>query len=362
MANDIIFNADMTIGEPIKQKIVKGNIISRSDAMEILDTIANSVCKDVKDYQRQTGAATFLKNKMQELISLYTIEENKMIKVENNLSQYSKNAGWSDFIYQKPAQVSWEKIFKICSEILDVMRTGRLDEHLRITVYSTDKNKQLTRVYQGEERSLDLKPVKEEYEVDGILKTREFLQYTLNECKLEISKVQKESLFAKHFNNFRKAILTSESLKEKKESNQVNEGHIIEAFQRHLYFNHQILNLKEEDFNNAALWSDNPIDHQQALINLYYSINSDAWYSGGDVLNIQVKGSNRRIASLMSIKVVASKLLSIALHYENFNVNNFKKLFTQGELDKMTLEDPEDLANKTVDELVSLIATKSKIE
>lgn len=320
-------------------------------AESILEKISKSVAKSVRDsYSIQAGAAARLKKLVNELSECYRDEKDQISKIANKTAFYTSQ-GWSEFIYQKNKSASYEKIFKICSEVLDILRTGGMEKPLQLVVYSTDSTGTINKVYYGEETKAAMKVAGSENEI----------QYIKDEVSLKMRELSEENLLVKHYNNFRRGINTNHHLlevREKIRDNKINEGHVIEAFQRHLYFQHKIHSINENTFNDLSLVED-PIPSKFIAINLYYAINNDPWWSGGDVGNMQVKADNLRLASIKSIEAVATKILEMMAHYKTFSAKNFKEMFTQGELDRMVRQDPSRVGQKTIKELCSIIASKS---
>lgn len=343
-----MLKANMKIGK-VSNQIFEDNWFTPEMGQKILEQIGQSASESVR-YSIQPGASIRLAKLINELSNLYTDEKNNIQMTENKLSYYNAER-WGDFIYQKKSRVTWGKVFKICSEILDILRTGHLDEHLQLVVFSTSKDGSLSKVYYGDESKVSSLRSKRDKD------DREELQFNLKKAKLKMQDLEKDNLFAQHYNEFKKAIENSEELNEKYSSNKFNEGHIIEAFQRHLYFQHNITRMNEDVFNDPSLKE--PVSLKMVAINLYYAMNSEGWWTGGDVGSMQDKGKNRTLASLMSIKMVASRLFSLVQHYENFDVNNFKELFTQGELDQMSEEDPKRVGNQAIGDLISSIGGRT---
>ena len=347
--------ADMVIGE-ITEEEIGDDWFTEDMAKEILKTVGESASEEVK-YSISPDAPKILANAINRLTFLYKNEEGKILKTQNNLSQYPVK-DWGDFIYQKNEKATWEEIFHICTDILDIIRTGNLDNPLKAVIYSTDKNTGITKIYIGNERDLDVSIYQEKTKSGEI--TRESLIYTITDAKLKLTELNSSNLFAQHYLKLKKAIETRkdlEPIKQRLENKTINEGHIIESYQRHLYFQHNIKNLDSDTILNFK--ENENIPTKIIAINLYYSINSDPWFSGGDVGLMQIKGTNRRLASLMSVKMVASKIFELVKHRQNFNVEDFRKLFTQDDLNNMIKEDPQNIGKKTIKELVNSIGTKT---
>lgn len=349
--------ADLIVGE-ISEEDFGDELFTEDMAMQILQAVGESASEEVK-YSISPDAPAILANAINRLTFLYTNEKGKVIKTQNTLSQYSAK-DWGDFIYQKNEKATWEEIFHICTDILDIIRTGNLDNPLKLIVHSVDKSTgMINKTYIGNERDLDVS-IYQEKDSSGKI-TRESLIYTIKDAQLKLTELNNNNLFAQHYLKMKKAIETRESLKpikERYEDKSINEGHIIESYQRHLYFQHNIKNLDSDTVINFK--ENENIPTKIIAINLYYSINNDPWFSGGDVGLMQIKGDNRRLASLMSVKMVASKILDLVKHRQNFDVESFRKLFTQEDLNNMIQEDPEKIAKKTIKEIASLIGNKSK--
>lgn len=268
---------------------------------------------------------------------------------------------WSSIIYDKQSKASWDEIFKLCSDILDFIRNNALEKD-KLIVYSTGKingKTVLKRISFGNESEAEIrtssnkKNIKYSTIENELFKAKQITDETKQEINLQ-----------NHFQQFHAVA------EEAKQSNKkaYNEGHILEAFHRHNYFVHnfRIESLDDIAKFNYRLHPNNDEYRKNVYMNLWYSINSDAWFTGGDVANTQVKGNNRKLASVQSVQMVASKIIELFASDNNLSAaemeRQFKTLFTQEGWIKMVREDPEKLVNMTLDELQkSILSKKSDI-
>lgn len=381
------FNADVAIN-PVDIEY-NGGFIDDNMSREILNQIHKKIAKGLEEEneeQRSKREATVkqLTKLLQELEGFYKTAENKIKKYENTFSYYGHNKGGRDFgkyIFQKREDVSYEQMFRTCSDILNILRSYSLDEGIQLVVIKSsgkDDNGEthFTNVYFGDEHTLkDIKAVQETFtdKKTNEKKVIEKITYVTTDKSLTkmysgtgMKEAVENSLFGKHYNEF-KNLINDDRLKNLKKryggsGGSINEGHITEAYMRHLYFKHKITEISREVIDNF-----NPTDKitpQEFAIQLYYSINNDAWYTGGDIFKMQIKGDNKKLASLMSVKAVCSALFDLIqdMHSNKknkFDVKRFNSLFTQEDQIRMSKRDPERLAKKELDELISMIGSKS---
>lgn len=241
---------------------------------------------------------------------------------------------WDETLYRIKKKEFYPQVLKLIIEILDILR----GEPLTIDIYKTEKNDkgQIIKIthYHGKEAELSFTSKKSKYG-----------KYITEEIGYIKDNLEKEEIYEKarlaHFENFEKIAISH--FQEKKN---FNEGHIIEAYQRHL----------------SAVQHDNSFNDQvtpeHVAIMLYYSINNDPWWVGGDVGMSQVKKyNNDRLASQKSIRMVANRLLHMAESPDNFK-DDFNKAFTQSEIDDMA--NYEALSNYTYEELLALFKNKKR--
>lgn len=268
---------------------------------------------------------------------------------------------WSSVIYDKQSNATWDKIFILCSDILDFIRNNALEKD-KLIVYSTgevDGKKVLQRISFGNESETEIRTSSTGENIKYSMIENEFFKAKkiTNETKQEIN-------LQNHYQQF--YTIAMEAKQNNKEA--YNEGHILEAFHRHNYFAHKFRMESLDDIAkfNYRLHPDNDKYRKDVYINLWYSINADAWFTGGDVANTQVKGDNRKLASVQSVQMVASKIIELFASDNNLSATEmerqFKTLFTQEGWIKMIRKDPEKLANMTLDKIQeSLLSKKSSI-
>lgn len=318
-------------------------------AKELLDTLYGNY-KDNLTEDQQKVANTLQKNisKLDKLINY-----NKA--VQNTSKYYSTEAGWNEVLYKKRRNKTDQELFQVCSEILSILRSNAvLDQDL--VVYRQQDDGSIN-IYYGKESKL---PNAKEVAGNNNSDWAQQIQYVVND--LEKIKVSADSNFASHYENFKK-IATGQhqattSLSSKYMANKFNNGHVIEAFQRHLFYQHGISEISEEIINSFNP-ADKNISPQVVVVNLWYSINSDAWYTGGDVGFLQIKGNNSTLASAISVREVASKLLYWVHNRTQFSADDFNKMFTQGTLSDMLNSDLQNIAERNLDELIEEISTKT---
>lgn len=319
-------------------------------AKELLDTLWGNY-KDNLTENQQKVADTLQKNisKLDKLINY-----NKA--TQNTSKYYSTKAGWNEVLYQRRENKTGQELFQVCSEILSILRSNAvLDQDL--VVYRQQDDGSIN-IYYGKESKLpNAKEVARKNNSDWAQQ----IQYVVKD--LEKINVSANSNFVSHYENFKK-IATGQhqattSLSSKYMAKKFNMGHVIEAFQRHLFYQHKISEISKDVINNFNP-ADKDISPQIVIINLWYSINSDAWYTGGDVGFLQIKGNNSTLASAISVREVASKLLYWIHNRTQFSADDFNKMFTQGTLSDMLNSDLQNIAERNLAELVEQIGQKSE--
>lgn len=245
---------------------------------------------------------------------------------------YDTKEGWENEVYYiKKGKDMYNKAFILIEEILDLLRGGH---SIVMEIYKTEKDEkgQIVKIekYTSEETKL---PLSQE--------TSHSVNYLLSQIQ---DRQEMDEAFLKHYNNFRNLAIKHYQKQRTNKKGKVyynfNEGHITEAFRRHLIWNNH-----KQDFSDR-------ISKKHVAIMLWYSMNSQGWWAGGDVGYTQVKGNNTKIASHRSIREVASVLLKIIRNPENdLDENQIKKIFPQGSLQGLT--DEYDLAKRKCDEIIS---------
>lgn len=318
-------------------------------AKELLDTLWGNYKDNLtKDQQKVVTALRKNISKLDKLINY-----NKVI--QNASKYYSTEAGWNEVLYEKRKNKTDQELFQVCSEILSILRSKAvLDQDL--VVYRQQDDGSIN-IYYGKESKL---PNAKEVAGDNDSDWAQQIQYAVKDLKK--IKASADSNFVSHYENFKK-IATGQhqattSLSSKYMANKFNNGHVIEAFQRHLYYQHEISKISKDVINNFNP-TDKDISPQVVVVNLWYSINSDAWYTGGDVGFLQIKGDNSTLASAISVREVASKLLYWVYNRTQFSADDFNRMFTQGTLDDMLNEDLQNIAKRNLDKLIEEIGQKS---
>lgn len=105
-----------------------------------------------------------------------------------------------------------------------------------------------------------------------------------------------------HYNTFYKTIYDTYTGDKQIFKNTLNRGIIAEAFERHLYDTHKNLLYSNEEMQLAGAY-DWTVDEAWQYIRL--SKGNDAWYTGGDIEDIQVKSlfaGDRQITSFQTIE------------------------------------------------------------
>lgn len=281
--------------------------------------------------------------------------------IQNTISKYySPGAGWNEVLYEKRRNKTDQELFQVCSEILSILRNKKVLKQ-DLVVYRQQADGSIN-IYYGKESNL---PNAKKVKGDSDSEWAEQIRYVVKDFKdkNQMIKASADSLFVSHYENFKKIATghhqATTSLNSKYIANEFNNGHIIEAFQRHLRYQHDILEISEDVINNF-----NPLDKnispQLVVINLWYSINSSPWYTGGDVDFLQVKGNNPTLASVLSVHEVASKLLYWVHNRTQFSAEDFNKMFTQGSFTDMSNFDLQNVAERSLNELIGEIASKTK--
>lgn len=264
-------------------------------------------------------------NKLEKLKKLFDLRTG----TTNNLDYYSTNKGWSQYLYKIKKDTDYTKALHLITEILDLIRGEPLI--LKVQKIQKDENGKVIQIndYEGKESEVDLSIRNKESEY------KKEIHYQFNKLKKQVIT---DKAFLQHYENFEK--IANEHFKYKK----FNEGHIIEAYQRHLYY-----------VQHSERYSEDiPVPH--VAIMLYYSMNSTGQQKGGDILFSQIKGENTQLATQMSIIAVASKLIEIYRMPEKFDLQSFNKLFKVEIQEEMA--DYEKLKDYTIDQLLKEINQK----
>lgn len=332
------------------------NSIDTLDFSEIANNLLDVLYKNYKGNltEDQMAVSSALEKSIKELDSLIKYTE---VEQRNDSLFYRTEAGWNEVLYKRQENATDIRLFQVCTEILSLLRNNAiLDQD--IVIYSQTRGGGL-KVYYGKESNLPTMR-----ETDGKTKSDwgQQVQYLLKGMEEQMVKAEKNSNFVNHYNKFKKIALgkvrETRSLNQKYAEKKYNMGHVIEAYQRHLFYNDNIKQIDSDTIENFI-----PCDKvtpRNVIINLWYSINSDPWYTGGDVGNLQVKGNNRTLASAISIREVASKLLYWIHNRTNFKKEDFDRMFTQGAVTDDFNAILKEMSGKTLNELVEQIGQKSQ--
>lgn len=251
----------------------------------------------------------------------------------NQSSYYNSSKGWVEELYKTKNNNQLPKALKIILEIFDLIRP----EPLMLDVYKTERDDKGNVVsikhYQKQESELKLKRNKKqriiEYDLQDLIKNAE---------KIE----EMNQAYLKHYQTFEKVAKShyQRHSNDKATRYNFNEGHIIEAYNRHVKWNND-----DEHFSDGLVRSP-----KHVAIMLYYSMNSKGWWEGGDIGFSQIKANNVRLASEASIKQISNKLIQMKNNPDLFTPEEFKKMFTYDE--KEELCDYQTLARKTLKQSV----------
>lgn len=294
----------------------------------ILNTMASFVDGEIDKIDKKNIELAI--KKLEELMSLFDISESN--KYANVSQYYSSEKGWNEYLYKIRSVDNYTQALHLITEILDLIRGEPLI--LKVFKIERDVNGKVSSItqYEGKESQVDIVVRKVKY---GNIEKEEIHYLREN---LERQKIVDEH-FIRHYENFEN-IAKNHFQKHKKDSRYTNfnEGHIIEAYQRHLAW------MPHKDYTDR-------ISTKHVAIMLYYSMNSTGWWKGGDVGYMQIKGDNTRLATQKSIRMVANKLIQMYQNPNTFTPENFKKMFSINNLEEMA--DYEKISKRTLKELLT---------
>lgn len=289
----------------------------------ILETMASFVDGEIDNIDKRNINIAI--QKLEELSNLFDLTMEG--KYENISSYYSVEKGWDPYLYKIKSVNNYTKALHLITEILDLIR----GKPLMLEVYKIEHDEN------GKVSSMT-KFVGKESDVNLIVKTVKYNNFEKEEIHYLRESLEKQQIvdeqFIHHYEQFENIAKTrfQKHRKEKRYSN-FNEGHIIEAYQRHLAWK------AHKDFTDK-------ITPKHVAIMLYYSMNSTGWWQGGDVGYSQIKGNNTRLATQKSIRLVANKLIQMFQNPNTFTPEMFKKMFSINELEEIA--DYEKLSKKTL--------------
>ena len=211
---------------------------------------------------------------------------------------------------------SYSELLEIITKILDILRGRPLEIVIqKIQRDSKGEIKDIT-IYKGKESQLATKTVGKFQQV----------QYDLDSSIKNLEKIERANeVFKRHYSQFyniaQEHIKSVRSGKGNQWRKKINEGNIVEAFQRHMQLKHMDDNIETMTLSEKI----NPVD---VIVSLYYSIGNIPWWQQGDIGYLQVKANNLKLASWTSIRRVATKLKEMFKDIEHFDFEEFNKMFT----------------------------------
>ena len=227
-------------------------------------------------------------------------------------------AGFED-VHANDRHVSnYQLAFRLVNEIASMLR---MEPEIILRVQNeTQKG---TFVYELSESKM--KTGIRERENESGKKIRE-LYYKLDDIKKDSERTGKvQKAFQEHYQIFSNYLITYQRKINTRYN--FNEGNIIEAYYSHIAQRHS----GESFYKNFSRNDEQDSDfHRDALINLYYAINNAGWWTGGDIDNFQIKGENRRLASLISIRMAANELMYLYQSLGKIDAAEWWRKFEKG--------------------------------
>lgn len=272
---------------------------------------------------------------LEEIVSTHEEEQN-----EKSREFWARAKMGVSYYFKGKAQTSYTQALEAITKILDILR----GEPLTITIQKIQRNSKGEIVditlYTGKEANLKTKYNSKYRQVE----------YDLQQSLNALDKVEKANkTYIEHYSKFYN--LANEHIKSTRSHSsstgwrkRVNEGNIVEAYQRHMQMKHLNANIETESFIQD-------FTAQDILILLYYSVGKTPWWQQGDIGYNQIKSANNaRLASASSIRRVATKILSIFSVENEFNIDDFNEMFTAQDQNQMT-----DLSKLEENELDNLL-------
>lgn len=286
---------------------------------EIVQEIVN-VCREGKQEATKEEIAA-LKEQL-DIISSYMSEKEEVVNEKSQAYWDAAKLGRSYYL-KGAKRITYPKVLEAITKILDILR----GQPLEIVIQKIERqNGEIVGIttYKGKESSLITK-----YNS----KTKQ-VEYDLETSKQYLEKEEKATqAYVNHYSNFYK--IANAHIKSTRSHvsrtgwrRKLNEGNIVEAFQRHMNMTHSNADFQEQ-------YTDK-FNDKEVIILLYQSAGNVPWWEQGDLGYLQVKANNVRLASEISIRRVATKLLSYFDDLENFNKEEFYQLFTAKDISSMT--------------------------
>jgi hypothetical protein len=322
----------LDVKQEILEKIIK----------ECRQSIKEVSKEDIKELQKQLKILENIVSKREEQYNEKSYEY--WSKAKLGVSYFFKKAG------NKNVGESHVQALEAITKILDILR----GEPLTITIQKVQRDSKGNIVdiitYKGKESNLktryNARYKQVEYDLEGSLK---------NLDKIE----QANKAYIEHYSNFynlaNKHIKSTRSHSSSKGwRKKVNEGNIVEAYQRHM-------TMKHINFNSEVDTYAEDFTAQDILILLYYSVGNVPWWQQGDIGYNQIKlANNMRLASASSIRRVAAKILSLFANQESFNIKDFNEMFTAQ--DQNELVDISKLTDQEINNLMKEIKATGRFK
>lgn len=300
------------------------------------------------------GKKEVLSSEIVELKKQLDILKNLLSKTQEEASEKSAEywerakMGKSFFIKGK-MEKSYPLALDAITKILDILR----GEDLTITIQKVQRNSkgEIIKIttYTGREQDLITKYNSKYKQVE----------YDLDESLKYLKEVEeKNKAVINHYANFYKIAMehtksTRSSTSHTGWRKRVNEGNIVEAYQRHLKMKHMTQELTENTIDDFTT--------PEVMILLYYSVGNVPWWKQGDIGYNQIKAvNNAKLASASSIRRVATKIIQLFSEEMEFDIKEFNELFTAQ--DQEQLLDISELTETEVKELLKEIKATGRFK
>jgi len=320
----------------IKEDVIK-NIVSlcRQGVKEITQ-------QDIKELKVQLGI-------LQKIVSTHEEEQQ-----EKSAEYWNKAKLGTSYFFRSISEdgigSSYTAALEAITKILDILR----GEPLTITIQKVQRDSSGNIIgittYTGREQDLTTRFNSKYNQVE----------YDLNASLNALKKTESTNLAViQHYANFYN--IANEHIKSTRSSasrtgwkKRVNEGNIVEAYQRHLKMKHM-----SEDLTPDSVYDDFSVP--EVMILLYYSVGNTPWWQQGDIGYNQIKAANNaKLASATSIRRVAAKILQIFSQENEFDIKEFNEMFTAQDQDQLT--DISKLNNSEINNLLKEVKATGKFK
>ena len=302
---------------------------------QINEQVIDELLKFIDDEQNKNEQKKRLITLLKRLDKLFQQEYE-----DNQYSNYQVYQGFDDlakfknFRTKNKLENSMKLALDYETEILDILRGQKLKIIIQRSNI-TDKGQVVsTNQYVGNEADVTLGLIKDGDVVTGvsylIKETKDLIKTSANEKKNES--------FLKHYNTYYNMASDLLNHKGRFKDTGINEGNIVEAFYRHLNYVHGKMEIDAtENYDDKDIQG-----YKEVAIELYYSIGFDPWWTGGDIGLVQIKANNQQLASLLSIRAVAAKLLNIFMSDSHITRKDFDKIFNRQQQEEISSISDED--------------------